>query len=250
MHKTESGSTSSLKRIASRSVNSVKSSSSEPRSNSNLTLPKLDKAKKQTSKRSSSSSNTKRSKEPDEHQLRRQQFKAESLAEIDKASKYARTIYKYNNPIRLFDQVPSSSQPPLHIVNQSEVKKKFLECQIPPVLKFRVDNDAAARIISKHGAPGFTYFFKAKNILDFVKAKFPSGMADDYFETNFGPKLTNKEAIDFIGEYLRINKIKGDITINFAPGQVSQIFFLDNFYRRPIIRSIIMKNVNFKILIF
>lgn len=223
MHKAESVSSASLKQIARRSVSSVKSSSSEPRSNSNLTLPKLDnKARKQITKRSSSSSsNIKRSKELDEHQLRRQQFKAESLAEIDKASKYARTIYKYNNPIRLFDQVPTSSQPPLHIINQSEVKKKFLECQIPPVLKFKVDNDAAARIISKHGAPGFTYFFKAKNILDFVKAKFPSGMADDYFETNFGPKLTNKEAIDFIGEYLKVNKINGDITVNFAPGQVS-----------------------------
>jgi hypothetical protein len=218
MQKTDVSSSSSLKQI-SRSVSSVKSSNSEPRSVSNI-LPKID--PKQNLKRSASSSNVKKSKkQPDDNQLRRQQFKAESLVELDKVSKYARTIYKYNNPIRLFDQVPQSHQAPLHIVNQDEVKKKFLQSQIPPVLKFRVENDVAARIVSKHGAPGFTYFFKAKNILDFVKAKFPSGLADDYFEANFGPRMNNKEVIEFIGEYLKANKIQGDITVNFAPGQVS-----------------------------
>lgn len=180
-------------------------------------LPNINDSKKKL-KRSRSTSSFKQ-KEPDDVKLKRDMQKARNLKELEDAARYAKVITRHNNPIRLFDSVPNGAMPPLHIINQEEVKKKFIESKIPPVLKFRVNDDCAKKIVAKHGMPNYHYYFRAKNILEFVKAKFPSGVVDEYFEANFGPRIENKECIDIIGEYLKANKIQGDITINFAPNQ-------------------------------
>ena len=179
-------------------------------------LPNINDSKKKL-KRSRSTSSFKH----DETKLKRDMQKAKNLKELENAARYAKVITRNNNPpIRLFDSVPNGAMPPLHIVNQEEVKRKFIDSKIPPVLKFRVDDDCAKKIVAKHGMPNYHYYFRAKNILEFVKAKFPSGFVDEYFEANFGPRVENKECIDIIGDYLKANKIQGgDITINFAPGQ-------------------------------
>ncbi len=165
-----------------------------------LSLPSINKKSAKNFKRSlSSSSAFAKKKDSDDNILRRAQFKSESAKELDNAAKYARVIVKHNNPIRLFDQIPSSSMPALHIINQAEVKKKFFQMQIPPVLKFAVENSVAKKIVARHGLPDFEYFDKAKGILDTVKEKFPNGLSDEYYEAQFGPKVTNKEVIDIIG---------------------------------------------------
>lgn len=202
--------------------NSISSTCSSTKTADSLCLPKINKkSNKDQLKRSLSTSSGlgKKKTKLDENQLRREKFRSQSLKELDDAAKYARTILKHNYPIRLFDQVPKSSMPPLHIINQAEVKKKFIESQIPPVFQFRVDNESALKIVSKHGQPEFHYFEKAKHILDTVKEKFPSGLSHEYFEANFGERVSNKEVLDIIGDYLKNNRIKSNITINFAPGQ-------------------------------
>ncbi len=184
-----------------------------------FSLPSITKSSAKNLKRSLSSNSAFKQQEQDETLLRRAQFKSQSAKELDNAARYARVIVKHNNPIRLYDQIPSSSMPALHIVNQAEAKRKFFQMHIPPVLKFAVENSVARKIVARHGLPDFHYFLKAKHILEMVKSKFPEGLSDHYYEAHFGPKVSNKEVIDIIGDYLKNNKIQGNFSVNFAPGQ-------------------------------
>jgi hypothetical protein len=87
---------------------------------------------------------------------------------------------------------------------------------IPPVLKFKCDNKMLKSIILKHNKPKYQHFFKAKHILDLVKSKYQT--LDTYFEANFGKRITSKQCISHVSKYMTDNRIKDDITINFAPG--------------------------------
>lgn len=145
-------------------------------------------------------------------------FKSKSTRNFKNShGKVVKSYMKNKNAIRLFDSVPHESMPPLHITNQEEAKKKFLEAKIPPVLKFKADRFEVQNILKNHSKPNYQHFFKAKYILDLVKSKYPGGIYS-YYEANFGKKITSKDCVDIIGKYLTDNKISGDITINFAPG--------------------------------
>ena len=143
-------------------------------------------------------------------------FKSKSTRNL-KSGRILQEIVKNRNTIRLYNSVPSHSMPPLHITNQAEVKKNFLEAKIPPVLKFKADQRTVQNLIIKHSKTNYDHFFKAKNILDLVKAKYACGVVS-YYEANFGKKIKSKECIELIGKYLEENKITGEMTINFAPG--------------------------------
>jgi hypothetical protein len=127
-------------------------------------------------------------------------------------------IYSKNrNTLRIYDSVPKNAMPPLHIINQDEVKRKFFESNIPPVLQFKASQKVIQGILVRHSKPNYKYFFKAKNILDIVKKKYGTD-SNKFFEANFGRRVTSKDCIDLVGKYLVDNKIGGEITINFAPG--------------------------------
>lgn len=143
-------------------------------------------------------------------------FKSKSTRNF-KNGKVVRSYMKNRNTIRLYDSVPHESMPPLHITNQEEAKKKFLESKIPPVLKFKADRFEVQNILKNYSKPNYQHFFKAKYILDMVKSKYPAGVYS-YYEANFGKKITSKDCVDIVGRYLADNKISGDLTINFAPG--------------------------------
>ena len=143
-------------------------------------------------------------------------FKSKSTRNL-KSGRILQEIVKNRNTIRLYNSVPSHSMPPLHITNQAEVKKNFLESKIPPVLKFKADQRTVQNLIIKHSKTNYDHFFKAKNILDLVKAKYSGGVVS-YYEANFGKKIKSQECIELIGKYLEENKITGEMTINFAPG--------------------------------
>ncbi|RMZ94215.1 hypothetical protein BpHYR1_004843 [Brachionus plicatilis] len=142
-------------------------------------------------------------------------FKSKSYRLIDDNS-LIKTYLKNQTPIRLYNSVPAQHMPPLHITNQDEVKKKFIDHKIPPVLKFKADERSLQNILSKHSKTNYEHFFKAKNILDTVKLKYPNLI--NYYEANFGQKITSIKCVDLIGKYLSENKISGDLTISFAPG--------------------------------
>lgn len=85
-----------------------------------------------------------------------------------------------------------------------------------------------------YSKPSYAYFFKAKDILDHVKGRFPSLNA--YYEANFGRKINSDTCVDIIGKYLSKNKITGEITINFAPGLTCSV--------SQLIIDLILKRVN------
>lgn len=146
-------------------------------------------------------------------------FKSKSSRLIDDTS-LIKTYLKNQTPIRLYNSIPAQHMPPLHITNQDEVKKKFIDHKIPPVLKFKADQRSLQNIVNKHSKTSFEHFFKAKNILDTVKARYPNLI--NYYEANFGQKITSVKCVDLIGKYLNENKISGDLTISFAPGNFRQ----------------------------
>lgn len=144
-------------------------------------------------------------------------FKSKSCRTLSKQVKVIHEVIKNHTTIKIYNSVPSHSMPPLHITNQEEVKKKFFESKIPPVLEFKADKRSIQNILIKHSKTNYEHFFKAKNILDLIRCKFPDGIFA-YYEANFGKKITSKECVDILGKYLSENKIAGDISINFAPG--------------------------------
>jgi len=143
-------------------------------------------------------------------------FKSKSTRNI-KSGKILQEIIKNRNTIRMYNSMPSHSMPPLHITNQAEVKKNFLEAKIPPVLKFKADQRTVQNLIIKHSKTNYEHFFRAKNILDLIRSKYSGGVVS-YYEANFGKRIKSKECIELIGKYLEENKITGEMTINFAPG--------------------------------
>lgn len=58
-----------------------------------------------------------------------------------------KTYIKNRNAINIYDSMPHEFMPPLFITNQNEVKKKFLESNVPPVLKFKGDNRSIKNIL-------------------------------------------------------------------------------------------------------
>lgn len=132
-------------------------------------------------------------------------------------SSCGRIFSKNRNTLRIYDEAPKTAMAPLHIMNQEEVKRKFLESKIPPVLEFRANKKVVQGIVFKHSKPNYKHFFKAKHILDTVKKKYGTD-GNKYFEENFGKKVSSKQCINLIGKYLVDNKIGGEISINFAPG--------------------------------
>lgn len=152
-------------------------------------------------------------------------FKSNSSRLIQDTS-LIKTYLKNQTPIRLYNRIPAQHMPPLHITNQDEVKKQFIDHKIPPVLKFKADERSLQNIVNKHSKTGFEHFFKAKNILDTVKSRYPNLI--NYYETNFGKKIPSVKCVDLIGKYLNENKISGDLTISFAPGKFRSFFVLNN----------------------
>ena len=128
-----------------------------------------------------------------------------------------KTYFKNNNLITIYDSVPKEHQAPLHIINQEQVKKSFLEKNIPPVLKFKADSERVKNILKNQSRARYDHFFKAKNILDMINIKFPKGVIS-YYEANFGKKIDSEDCVSLIGKYLKTNDIDGEIKINFAPG--------------------------------
>ncbi len=125
---------------------------------------------------------------------------------------------KNNNQIKIYDQVPRHLMPPLHITNQDEARKSFLEEKIPPVLKFKANEIYIAGLMSNKNKASYEHFFKAKNILDSIKKKFPKGVYS-YYEAKFGRRLKNSnECVELVGNYLSENRVDGELSINFAPG--------------------------------
>lgn len=182
-------------------------------------------SKRKTDKKNSSKQKLKRSSSESKLALNRDGdssdfggsnlFKSRSSRLIDDTS-LIRTYLKNQTPIRLYNSIPVQHMPPLHITNQDEVKKKFIDHKIPPVLKFKADERSIQNIVNKHSKTNFEHFFKAKNILDTVKSKYPNLI--NYYEANFGQKIKSIKCVDLIGKYLYENKISGDLTISFAPG--------------------------------
>lgn len=58
-----------------------------------------------------------------------------------------KTYIKNRNAINIYDRMPNEYMPPLFITNQNEVKKKFLESNVPPILKFKGDNRSIKNIL-------------------------------------------------------------------------------------------------------
>ena len=173
--------------------------------------------KKNKVKRSSSESNINTNEVLDDPDATPNKiYKSKSTRNI-KSGKILQEIIKNRNTIRMYNSMPSHSMPPLHITNQAEVKKNFLEAKIPPVLKFKADQRTVQNLIIKHSKTNYDHFFKAKNILDLIRSKYSGGVVS-YYEANFGKRIQSKECIELIGKYLEENKITGEMTINFAPG--------------------------------
>jgi hypothetical protein len=149
--------------------------------------------------------------------IKRSKSKTSLNRSLSKDSVCGRIYSKNRNTLRIYDSVPKNQMPPLHILNQDEVKRKFLESNIPPVLEFKANQKVIQGILFRHSKPNYKYFFKAKNILDLVKKKYGTDL-NNFFEANFGKRVTSKECIELVGKYLVDNKIDGQITINFAPG--------------------------------
>ena len=177
----------------------------------NIYSPKNSKLKL---KRSVSESNENRNDQI--NQLNRNKI-SKSKSSQNLTNSKIRVFISNKNTIRLYDSVPADSMPPLHITNQDEVKKLFFESKIPPVLKFKADKVIVQNILTRHNKPSYTHFFKAKHILDVVKLQYPLGI-HQYFEANFGKKMSSRECVGAISRYLADNKIFGDISVNFAPG--------------------------------
>lgn len=144
-------------------------------------------------------------------------FKSKSTRNLQDESTIIKEVIRNRNPIRLYSKIPKQSMPPLHITNQDVVKKNFLEAKIAPVLQFKADDRYVQSILTKHNKPSYDHFFKAKNILDLIKSRYPNGPYA-YYEAMFGKKIASKECMSMIGDYLTQNKIAGEISINFAPG--------------------------------
>jgi hypothetical protein len=89
---------------------------------------------------------------------------------------------------------------------------------VPPILQFKGTERVVQDILVKHSKPNYKYFFKAKHILELIKSKYGTD-SNVYFEENFGARITAKECITLIGDYLTENKIGGEISVNFAPGK-------------------------------
>ena len=206
----------------------IDSTTSQEKLKEVLILPDINEPKKRRKSRRnrSNSASSKQNNVADSQEitLKRESFKSKSLRDLNTDSlksvdsKVSKNMLRNRNAIRLYDAIPAESMPPLHITNQDEVKRNFLELNLPPVLKFKADNLSVQNILTRHNKPSFHYFFRAKNILDFVKSKFHKGFVDEYFEANFGERIKSKECVDIIDEYLKLNNISGDVTINFAPG--------------------------------
>ena len=162
-------------------------------------------------------------KSPSSRNLFNEKFNSNSL----------KTYIKNKNAINIYDSMPNEHMPPLFITNQNEVKKKFLESNVPPILKFKGDNKSIKNILGNHSKPSYAHFFKAKAILDEVKIRFSS--LGDYFEANFGKKIKSEKCVEIIGKYLSQNKISGEITINFAPGLTcsGRIISYNNLKNKP-----------------
>ncbi|CAF0909439.1 unnamed protein product [Brachionus calyciflorus] len=181
-------------------------------------IPKLDlntkndKSTKKKLKRSSSESKI-RLKDPDYTDSIL--FKSKSSRQLDDVH-LIKTFVKNQNQIRLYNSVPHQHMPPLHITNQDEVKEKFFNQKIPPILKFKADEQVLKNIVNKHSKTSYEHFFLAKNILDTVKSKYPNLVA--YYEANFGERINSIQCVDLVGKYLYENKIAGDLSISFAPG--------------------------------
>jgi hypothetical protein len=124
---------------------------------------------------------------------------------------------KNRNTVRIYETVPKQFQQPLHITNQAEAKQKFLESNIPPVLKFKGNERVIQNIMDRHSKPSFKHFFIARNILELIKFKFGTN-TNKYYEENFGKRIDSKQCISYVGKYLEENNISGEISINFAPG--------------------------------
>lgn len=58
-----------------------------------------------------------------------------------------KTYIKNRNAINIYDSMPNEFMPPLFITNQNEVKRKFLESNVPPVLKFKGDQKSIKNIL-------------------------------------------------------------------------------------------------------
>lgn len=148
-------------------------------------------------------------------------FKSKSSRNLntEESGKLLKEYIKNHNTIRLYKSMPKQSMPPLHITNQDEVKRKFLESNVPPVLQFKADDTCVNNILSKHNKTNYNHFFKAKHILDLINSKFLSSDGIfKYYEANFGKQITSQEAVEYVGKYLTDNRINGELTVNFAPG--------------------------------
>jgi hypothetical protein len=140
--------------------------------------------------------------------------KSSSMQQINDGLK---TYIKNNNQITIFSEVPRLQMAPLHITNQNEAKKKFLQSNIPPVLKFKADSQRVKILIQNQSKARYDHFFKAKHILDMICEKYPRGVYA-YYESNFGKKVNSEQCVKLVGKYLSRNQIDGEIKINFAPG--------------------------------
>lgn len=143
-------------------------------------------------------------------------FKSRSSKNLAAEKPPLKTVIKNKNAINIYDRMPNEHMPPLYIINQEEVKRKFLESNVPPVLKFKGDKRAVNNILTNYNKPTYKHFFKAKHILDEVKGKFKD--LGSYYQANFGKKIKSDECVELVGKYLTENRISGEITINFAPG--------------------------------
>jgi hypothetical protein len=91
-------------------------------------------------------------------------------------------IYAKNrNNLRIYDSMPKSAMTPLFIVNQEEVKRKFIDSKVPPILQFKGNERVVQDILIKHSKPNYKYFFRAKHILELIKSKYGTD-SNAYFE--------------------------------------------------------------------
>lgn len=58
-----------------------------------------------------------------------------------------KTYIKNRNAINIYGAMPDEFMPPLFITNQNEVRRKFLESNVPPVLKFKADQRSIKNIL-------------------------------------------------------------------------------------------------------